>query len=55
METYVLMKKKYPKEIKYETISAQNGYNKNITEQMYIDEMEVFLKAANNEIVFHPH
>lgn len=39
-------------EIKYETISAQNGYNKNITEQMYIDEMEAFLKAAKNEIVF---
>ena len=39
-------------EIKYETISAQNGYNKNITEQMYIDEMDAFLKAANNEILF---
>jgi predicted dehydrogenase len=39
-------------EIKYETISAQSGYNKNITEQMYIDEMEAFLKAAKNEIVF---
>jgi hypothetical protein len=39
-------------EIKYETISAQSGYNKNITEQMYIDEMEAFLKAANNEILF---
>lgn len=39
-------------EIKYETIAAQRGYNKNITEQMYIDEMEAFLKAANNEILF---
>lgn len=39
-------------EIKYETISAQSGYNKNITEQMYIDEIEAFLKAANNEILF---
>jgi len=39
-------------EIKYETISAQSGYNKNITEQMYIDEMEAFLKAANNETPF---
>lgn len=39
-------------EIKYETISAQSGYNKNITEQMYIDEMEAFIKAANNEILF---
>lgn len=36
-------------EIKYETISAQSGYNKNITEQMYIDEMEAFLNAAKNE------
>lgn len=39
-------------EIKYETISAQSGYNKNITEQMYIDEMEAFLKAAKNEKPF---
>jgi predicted dehydrogenase len=39
-------------EIKYEAISAQSGYNKNITEQMYIDEMEAFLKAANNESPF---
>lgn len=39
-------------EIKYETISAQSGYNKNITEQMYIDEMEAFLKAADNKIHF---
>jgi predicted dehydrogenase len=39
-------------EIKYETISAQSGYNKNITEQMYIDEMEAFLSAAKNESPF---
>ena len=39
-------------EIKYETTSAQSGYNKNITEQMYVDEMSAFLKAANNESVF---
>ncbi|MDG1974835.1 MAG: Gfo/Idh/MocA family oxidoreductase [Flavobacteriaceae bacterium] len=39
-------------EIKYETIAAEAGYNKNITEQMYIDEMSAFLKAANNESVF---
>lgn len=39
-------------EIKYETISAQNGYNKNITEQMYIDEMAAFLKATKNECPF---
>ena len=36
------------KEIVYETISAQSGYNKNITEQMYIDEIKSFLKAVNN-------
>jgi len=39
-------------EIKYDIISAQNGYNKNITEQMYIDEIAAFLKAAKNEIDF---
>jgi len=39
-------------EIIYETLSAQIGYNKNITEQMYIDEMAAFLKAANNEQPF---
>lgn len=39
-------------EIKYETIAAQNGYNKNITEQMYIDEMKAFLMAANRECPF---
>jgi predicted dehydrogenase len=39
-------------EIKYEIISAQSGYNKNITEQMYIDEMASFLKAAKHEGTF---
>ena len=39
-------------EINYVTSSAQAGYNKNITEQMYVDEMEAFLKAANNECSF---
>jgi len=39
-------------EIKYEAISAQIGYNKNITEQMYIDEMSTFLKAIKNEMSF---
>jgi predicted dehydrogenase len=32
----------------YETISAASGYNKNITEQMYIDEMNAFLKGIEN-------
>lgn len=39
-------------EIKYELISAQSGYNKNITEQMYIDEMAAFLKYAKKEADF---
>ena len=39
-------------ERKYETISAQTGYNKNITEQMYVDEMDAFLKAKNGEQAF---
>ena len=34
-------------EIKYETLAAENGYNKNITEQMYIDEMAAFLSAIH--------
>lgn len=32
----------------YETIAAAGGYNKNITEQMYIDEMQAFLKGISN-------
>jgi len=39
-------------EITYETISAQSGYNKNITEQMYIDEMAAFLEAAEGKAKF---
>jgi len=39
-------------EIKYEAISAQIGYNKNITEQMYIEEIDTFLKAITNEKPF---
>ena len=39
-------------EIAYEMISAQSGYNKNITEQMYIDEIESFMKAVRNETKF---
>jgi len=34
--------------IEYEIVSAQSGYNKNITEQMYIDEMTAFLNAIIN-------
>jgi len=29
----------------YETLAAAGGYNKNITEQMYIDEMNTFIKG----------
>lgn len=36
-------------EIKYDTISAQEGYNKNITEQMYIDEMDAFIKGIEHK------
>ncbi len=32
----------------YETLSAAGGYNKNITEQMYIDEMNAFLKGIES-------
>jgi predicted dehydrogenase len=32
-------------DISYEILSAQSGYNKNITEQMYIDEMNAFISA----------
>jgi predicted dehydrogenase len=39
-------------EIKYDITSAQSGYNKNITEQMYIDEMSSFLMAVNNQVIF---
>lgn len=40
------------KTIKYDVASAQSGYNKNITEQMYIEEMDMFLKAARGETTF---
>ncbi len=36
----------------YDTSPAQQGYNKNITEQMYIDEINCFLNAAFNNDVF---
>ena len=36
------------KDISYEILSAQSGYNKNITEQMYIDEMNAFISAFND-------
>ncbi|HRG87424.1 MAG TPA: Gfo/Idh/MocA family oxidoreductase [Chitinophagales bacterium] len=34
------------KSVKYELTPAEQGYNKNITEQMYIDELSLFLNAA---------
>ena len=39
-------------EIKYESSVAEEGYNKNITEKMYIDEMDSFLKAVRTESRF---
>ncbi len=34
--------------ISYDALSSQQGYNKNITEQMYIEEIASFLAAINN-------
>lgn len=39
---------KYP----YETMAAESGYNKNITEQMYEDEIECFLNAICRRVPF---
>jgi hypothetical protein len=36
----------------YEAAAAQSGYNKNITEQMYIDEIASFISAINKESKF---
>ena len=36
----------------YEIAASQNGYNKNITEQMYIDEIASFISAIKKETVF---
>ena len=38
--------------LSYEIAAAQNGYNKNITEQMYIDEIASFVSAMNKESKF---
>ncbi len=38
--------------IPYKVLSSQSGYNKNITEQMYIEEIKSFLAAVNNEEEF---
>jgi predicted dehydrogenase len=35
--------------VQYETLSAESGYNKNITEQMYIDEMNSFMNGVNGK------
>jgi len=40
------------KSISYEIVAAQDGYNKNITEQMYIDEIASFVSAMNKESIF---
>jgi predicted dehydrogenase len=36
-------------EYPYETLNAEPGYTKNITEQMYIDEIQTFLDAVNGK------
>jgi predicted dehydrogenase len=36
----------------YEAIAAAGGYNKNITEQMYIDEMQAFFKGIENPATY---
>ncbi len=38
--------------IKYDVLDAEGGYNKNITEQMYIDEMNSFFNAVKGESHF---
>lgn len=40
------------KEYPFETLNSESGYNKNITEQMYIDEMKSFVNAALNKGIF---
>jgi predicted dehydrogenase len=39
-------------EIKYEMEQAEPGYNKNIGENMYVDEIRVFLAAVNGKAKF---
>lgn len=36
----------------YETASAASGYNRNITEQMYIDEMQAFFKGITEPATY---
>ncbi|HXB41068.1 MAG TPA: Gfo/Idh/MocA family oxidoreductase [Bacteroidia bacterium] len=36
----------------YEAIAAAGGYNKNITEQMYIDEMHAFFRGIENPATY---
>ena len=38
--------------LEFEMLAAEEGYNKNITEQMYIDEMASFISAINKESKF---
>ena len=38
--------------ITYDVLDAAGGYNKNITEQMYIDEMQTFFKAIEGNFTF---
>lgn len=38
--------------ISFELIEAERGYDKNITEQMYIDELDCFIKTVGQETEF---
>jgi predicted dehydrogenase len=40
------------KSLDYEVAAAENGYNKNITEKMYIDEVSSFISAMKKEGTF---
>lgn len=38
--------------IEFELLAAEDGYNKNITEQMYIEEMSCFISGISNSLVY---
>jgi len=44
----VYTSKKGSYKIDFQMLEAENGYNKNITEQMYIDEISCFIDSINN-------
>lgn len=38
--------------LEFEMLAAEEGYNKNITEQMYIDELSCFIAGTSESIVY---